>query len=252
METKKTFTQVATKYNPITKEWWTWVYAILLTTVVLVDTSLKLIGGSREWKEFIPAYIQFCALVLGIWVVKLLNDRNRNYFYFKSGANILWMINGIIFGFWISFIKDAILWIIDFNTFRVWGKNKEEKSITKASNKELLLFIVLIAVVILGAGWPMSLIPEGNTFYSEHAWIDSVGTGFLLSGVILTTLKRRESKLFFFLFAIAVLIQNIAVGQLVTTFSASVGIIITFLSMIQWYGEYNLEQKQIQKNLTII
>lgn len=245
METKQTFTDIAIKYNPVTKSWWTWVYASILTTVVIIDTSLKLAGGLRGWEDFIPAYIQFVALITGIWVIKLLNARDRKYFYFKSFANVLWLTNSIIFGFWISVIKDIMLWMIDFNTYRVWGKDKNSKEITKASIGELSLFVLMIAIIILAVGWPMSLIPKETIFYSEHAWLDSINSGTLLSAVILTTLKRRESKFFFLLFTIGILIQSLAVNQLVSTTSASIGIVISLLSMIQWYGEYNLKQKQI-------
>lgn len=244
MRTKQSFTEIANKYNPVTKQWWTWVYALILTIVVIIDTTLKLTGGLRAWDDFIPAYIQFVALITGIWVIKLLNARDRKYFYFKSFANILWISNSIIFGFWISVIKDIILWMIDFNTYRIWGKDKESKEITKASLKEMMLFILMIAIVILAVGWPMTLIPEGSTFYSKHAWLDSINSGTLLAAVALTTLKRRESKLFFLLFAIGILIQSLAVNQLVATTSASIGIVISSLSMIQWYGEYNLKQKK--------
>lgn len=241
-DSTRIFLQKIEKINPVTKHWWTWFYVSVISLATITYTILAGVSGETSWKIYLPSFLQFTGIVLGMFIIRLMNKRDRNFFIWKSFAYVAWLLNAAILGFWISFVKDIVLWIIDGRTFVKWGKPQTSKDITKMSNMEWLLSSLLIAFLVGVVGYLSSFIPSDHIFHMDYPYLDSLNTALLAIAILANGEKRRESRLFFVLFGAFVIVQSIVSGQLVSIVAGILGLMNFVFSTIMWYGEYKLQE----------
>lgn len=223
--------------NPIRKDWWSYAYGLVLTIIAIVDVSIKASNGVGGYEKYLPTVLQLVGLTTLAFSIKQLNKKQRKFFFLKTIYSVIFLINSLIFSLWVGVIKQVVGWIIDLNTYIQWGKPKASKYVTRITNKELIIFLIYIGVIIFAAGYPISLQKEGEIFYNKAAWGDAVGFATLTTALMLNAKKRRESKLLFLISALSSIVTMMSTGQLVSTSAAVLGTLISGLSMIEWYHE---------------